>query len=413
MSLSLVARQYIQATTYINILSIMILYKLSTRNHHTNYKFIYEVSMEFIQEDHCDYITKISDYPNEYTLNALITYQLQIDRSVDEIHSNLVRWTNGWISIYNLAKDYTVDRIWLRHRQYTSHVKLLHTQEVLTERFKRIYILGAHRLGFSINKIISHLRSHFPTEANSFTSELVYNTLATGCCNIKGMTVGRRKWDSAGEKFMQAARNLGICKEDIYCTLIMAGYDVDCDAAEIEQAWSAGVVEESSATTPQVALPILVRAPKNSTTAGNNVEHDAAETATETGEDEVKSLAGTSTEDSYPIMARAPKKSTTAMKDVEPDDAAETAETGKDEARSFARMSTEDSYPIMASPPNSTMAGIDVPHDAAVENVEAAEDKANSFAGTSEGSYPIMARALTSKTPKNIAQRENAGRKFW
>lgn len=59
------------------------------------------------------------------------------------------------------------------------------------------------------------------------------------------------------------------------------------------------------------------------------------------------------------------------------------------------------------------MAGIDVPHDAAVENVEAAEDKANSFAGTSEGSYPIMARALTSKTPKNIAQRENAGRKFW
>lgn len=88
MSLSLVARQYIQATTYINIPSIMILYELSTRNHHTNYKFIHEVSMEFIQEDHCDYITKISDYPNEY-------YQLQIDRSVDEIHSNLVRWTNG------------------------------------------------------------------------------------------------------------------------------------------------------------------------------------------------------------------------------------------------------------------------------------------------------------------------------
>lgn len=106
---------------------------------------------------------------------------------------------------------------------------------------------------------------------------------------------------------MQAARNLGICKEDIYCALIMAGYDVDCDAAAIEQAWSAGVVEESSATTPQVALPILVRAPKNSTTAGNNVEHDAAETATETGEDEIKSLAGTSTEDSYPIMAR-PRK---------------------------------------------------------------------------------------------------------
>lgn len=188
------------------------------------------------------------------------------------------------------------------------------------------------------------------------------------------MTVGRRKWDSAGEKFMQAARNLGICKEDINCALIMARYDVECDAAKIEKAWNAEAVEESSAMTPQFSLPILVRAPTNSTTAGNEVEYDAAETISETGEDD---------------------------------------------AKSFARTSTEDSYPIMAPPRNSTTAGNDVPHDAAaVENVEAGEDEAansKSFAaGTSEDSYPIMATALTSNTPKNTTvQREDAGRRYW
>lgn len=368
-----VAYQYIQAATYIDIPDITILSELSIHNHYTSQRFICDVSTEFIQEDHCNN-TKISDYLNEHTLSALITYQLQINRSADEIHSNLVRWTNGSILSGDLAEDYAIGRIWLRLRRYNSHVKRLHTQEAFTETFERDYILGAHRLGFSINQIISHLLFHFPEQANSFTSELIYSVLALYRCNIKAMTVGRRKWDSAGEKFMQAARNLGICKEDINCALIMARYDVECDAAKIEKAWNAEAVEESSAMTPQFSLPILVRAPTNSTTAGNEVEYDAAETISETGEDD---------------------------------------------AKSFARTSTEDSYPIMAPPRNSTTAGNDVPHDAAaVENVEAGEDEAansKSFAaGTSEDSYPIMATVLTSNTPKNTTvQREDAGRRYW
>ena len=371
MSLSFVAYRYIQTATYIDIPIIIILSELSIRNHHTSQRFICDVSTELIQEDHCSN-TKISDCLNGHTLSALITYQLQINRSVDEIHSNLVRWTNGSILTGNLAEDYNIGRIWLRLRRYNSHVKLLHTQEDFTATFERDYILDAYRLGFSVNQIISHLLSHFPQQAGSFTSELIYSVLVMYRCNIKAMTVGRRKWDSAGEKFMQAARNLGICKEDTNCALIMARYDVECDAAKIEQAWNAEVVEDSSATTPQVTLPILVRAPTNSPTTGSEVEYDAAETITETGEDD---------------------------------------------AKSFARTSTEDSYPIMAPPRNSTMAGNDVPHDAAAaENVEAGEDEAaKSFAaGTSEGSYPIMAPALTPNTPKNTTvQREDAGRRYW
>lgn len=207
---------------------------------------------------------------------------------------------------------------------------------------------------------------------------------------------------------MQAARNLGICKEDIHCALIMAKYDVECDAVDIEQSWNAEVVEESFATTTQVqvALPILVRAPTNCITAMDEVEHDAVETATETWEGEVKSFAGTSTENSYPIRTRACQNSPTPENDFEPDDAAEVAETGKDEAKSLARASSQDSHPTMAPPPNSTTSGNGVPHDTPVENVQAEKDKTKTFAGTSEGPYPIMARALTS------VQRRDAGEGF-
>lgn len=370
MSLSFVAYKYIQTATYIDIPIIIILSELSLRNHHASQRFICDISTEPIQEDHCSN-TKISDYLNGQTLSALITYQLQINRSVDEIHNNLVRWTNGSILTDNQAEDYKIGRILLRVRRYNSHVQLLHTQEAFTETFKHDYILDAYRLGFSINQIISHLISHFPEQADSFTSELVYSVLVMHRCNIKAMTVGRRKWDAAGEKFIQAARNLGICKEDTNCALIMARYDVECDAAKIEQAWNAEVVEDSSATTTQVTLPILVRAPTNSptATAGSEVGYDAAETITETGEDD------------------------------------------DDDATSFARTSTEDSYPIMAPPQNH------VPHDAAAaENLEAGEDEAaKSFAtGTSEDSYPIMAPALTSNPPKNTTvQRKDAGRRYW
>lgn len=413
MSLNSVARQYIQAATYIDIPNISILYELSIRNHHTSFQFIYEVSMESIQEDHCNHIA-VSCYPNEYTLNALITHQIRINRSVDKIHNNLVRWTNGWILFCDLAKDYTVDRIWLRLGKYNRHVKLLYTQKVFTETFKRDYILSAHSLGFSINQIISHLLSRFPKEANSFTSELIYSVLAKHYCEFRAMTVGRRKWDSAGDKFVQAARNLGICKGDVYCALIMARYDVECDVVEIEQAWNTEVVEDSSATTPQVTLPVLVRAPAKSITARDEVEYDVVETATETGEDEVNSFAGTSTEDSYPIIARTRKNSTTPENDLEPDDEAEVAETGKDDAKSFAHASTEDSYPVMAPPPNSRTAGNDVPHGAAIVKVEAGENKAKSFASTLEDSYPIMARALASRMPKETnVQREDAGEIYW
>ena len=398
MSLSFAAYQYIQAATYINIPIITILSELSIRNHHTSQRFICDVSTELIQEDHCSN-TKINDYLNRHTLNALITYQFQINRSVDEIHSNLVRWTNGSILTGNLAEDYTIGRIWLQLRRYNSHVKLLHTQEAFTETFARDYILDAHRLGFSINQIISHLLSHFPQQANVFTSELIYSVLLMYRCNIKAMTVGRRKWDSAGEKFMQAARNLGICKEDTNCALIMARYDVECDAAKIEQAWNTELVEESSATTPQVTLPILVRAPTNSTTAGNEVEYDATETITETGEDDAKSFARTSTDDSYPIMAP-PRNSTTAGNDVPHDAAA--AEN------------------VLVSPKSELSSLADLPPKNLTRfwpiRVEAEEDKAaKSFAaGTSEDSYPIMAPSLTPNTPKNTTvQREDAGRRYW
>lgn len=331
MSLSSVARQYIQAATYIDIPSITILYELSIRDHHTSYLFIYDESMEFIQEDKFN-DDKISHYPNEYMLNALITYQLERGRSAGEIYRNLYRWTNGWISACNWAEDYTVDRIRLRRRQYNSHVQQLCSQKAFTESFKCSYILGAHRLGFTINQLISHLLSHFPEQANSFTRELIYSVLVAHSYKIKAMTPGRRKWDSAGEKFMRAARNLGIRKGDIYCALIMARYDVHCDAEEIEQAWDAEAVE-SSATIPQVALPLRVRASINPTTVEDGAGPDAAETV-EIGEDQAKSFANTPSETSNPIMARNPK-STTAEDQVGPD----AAETGKDDAKSFAGMS--------------------------------------------------------------------------
>lgn len=296
--------------------------------------------MDSIQFDHLN-DNKISHYPNQCMLNALIAFQLGRGRSAGEIYRNLVRWTNGWILAWNWADDYTVDRIWLRRRQYKSHVKQLCSQKAFTETFKRSYILGAHRLGFTINQIISHLLSHFPEQANSFTRELIYSVLVAHSCKIRDMTPGRRKWDSAGERFMRAARNLGIGKGDIYCALIMARYDVECDAEEIEQAWDAEAVE-SSTTVPQLALPILVRASTNSTTLDNGPGPDVAKTV----EDKPKSFASTSSEASYPIMARNPG----------PD----AAEAGKDDAKSFAGTSSVDLYPMMARPPGSTMAANDV-----------------------------------------------------
>lgn len=352
MSLSLAAHQYIQAATYIDIPSITILYELSIRNHHTSHLFIYKVSTEFIQEDHFNN-NRISHYPDEYTLRALVTYQLKINRSAGEIYRNLFRWTNGWIFTCDWAENYTVDRIRIRRSRYNSHVKQLRSQKAITERFKRSYILGAHRLGFTVNQIISHLLSHFPEQANSFTRELIYSVLAAHSYEIKAMTPGRRKWDSAGEKFMRAARNLGIQKEDMYCALIMARYDVECDEGEIKQAWDAEAVE-SSATIPQSPLPILVRASTNSTAAETGAGPDVAETV-ETGEYQAKSFANTSSEASYSIMARDPK-STTAENEVRPD----AAQTGKDDAKSFAGTSSEDSYPVMARGPNYTTAANDV-----------------------------------------------------
>lgn len=43
------------------------------------------------------------------------------------------------------------------------------------------------------------------------------------------MRIGRRQWDRAGEEFARIAFEVGLSDERVYCCLVMADYDLECD----------------------------------------------------------------------------------------------------------------------------------------------------------------------------------------
>lgn len=43
------------------------------------------------------------------------------------------------------------------------------------------------------------------------------------------MATGRRKWDRAGKEFVNTASEVGLSEERVYCCLVIAGYNIECD----------------------------------------------------------------------------------------------------------------------------------------------------------------------------------------
>lgn len=178
--------------------------------------------------------------PDAYTIRALVTFLIRLNVPAQAIWQNVMDWSGGLpISGGGVSRVREKRNIFERMNRFLMETpppdRAAANNKLGFFFFLQLsaYINNALDLGLSPAQMIHYLTEAFPQASTWMTKEYVYDVIILVKKNnfsLKKITTGRRRWDRAGEEFARIATNVvGLSDERMYCCLLMAGYDIECD----------------------------------------------------------------------------------------------------------------------------------------------------------------------------------------
>lgn len=163
---------------------------------------------------------------NFYTVRALVTFFLRRNVPAQAIWQNILDWSGTPIS-GGASRVIEKRNIFERMNRFLNQNYT--PDRAVKPGFEVTYIENAYDLGFSAAQIVHYLTEAFPKASAWLTKEYVYGVLLEKGKSPETMRIGRRQWDRAGEEFARIAFEVGLSDERVYCCLVMADYDLECD----------------------------------------------------------------------------------------------------------------------------------------------------------------------------------------
>lgn len=177
--------------------------------------------------------------PDAYTIRALVTFLIRLNVPAQAIWQNVLDWSGGLpISGGGVSRVREKRNIFERMNRFLMETPppdraAANNKPAFSFLQLSAYINNALDLGLSPAQMIHYLTEAFPQASTWMTKEFVYDVIILVKKDdfpLKKITTGRRRWDRAGEEFARIATNVvGLSDERMYCCLLMAGYDIECD----------------------------------------------------------------------------------------------------------------------------------------------------------------------------------------
>lgn len=215
------------AALYLNLPIVVICHELGRCGHRTTPDAVRHLLVE-IDRDGCAEAPTSLFPPNPYIIRALVTFLLRRNVPVQAIWQNIMDWSGHQISggvSRVVQKRNTLERM----NRFLNHDHTPAERAAVKPGFEVAYIDNAYDLGFSAAQIVHYLTEAFPKASAWLTKEYVYGVLLQRGKFPQIMRTGRREWDRAGEEFARLASEAGLSDERVYCCLVMADYDIECD----------------------------------------------------------------------------------------------------------------------------------------------------------------------------------------
>lgn len=255
------------AALYINLPIAVICHELSRRQYRTTPDAVRHLLYE-IDRTACAEVPTSLFPPDAYTVRALVTFLVRLNVPAQAIWQNVMDWSGLPIS-GGASRVRQKRNIFDRMNRF-----LMETPDRAAKSgFEVAYIDNAYDLGLSPAQMVYYLTEAFPQASTWMTKEYVYAVLVGKGTPLKTLTTGRRRWDRAGEEFARIATSVvGLSEERMYCCLLMAGYDIECDLELAEYF----LARKEQVPSPP-SLPSLPPPPPP-TTAEKEEEHEKATT---------------------------------------------------------------------------------------------------------------------------------------
>lgn len=215
------------AALYLNLPIVVICHELGRCGNVTSPDALRQLLVD-IDRDGCAEAPTSLFPPNPYTIRALVTSLLRRNVPDQVIWQNIVDWSGHEISggvSRVVQKRNTLERM----NRFLNHDHTPEKRAAVKPGFEVAYIDNAYDLGFSAAQIVHYLTEAFPKASAWLTKEYVYGILFERGKFPQTMRTGRREWDRAGEEFVRLASEAGLSDERVYCCLVMADYDIECD----------------------------------------------------------------------------------------------------------------------------------------------------------------------------------------
>lgn len=212
------------AALYINIPIAVICHELSRCHYRTTPDAVRHLLYEIDRAASAEAPTSLFP-PDAYTVRALVTFLIRLNVPAQAIWQNVMDWSGLPIS-GGASRVRQKRNIFERMNRF-----LMETPDRAAKPgFEDPYIDNAYDLGLSPAQMVYYLTEAFPQASTWMTKEYVHAVLVAKGTPLKTLTTGRRRWDRAGEEFARIATSV-VCLSDerMYCCLLMAGYDIECD----------------------------------------------------------------------------------------------------------------------------------------------------------------------------------------
>lgn len=212
------------AALYINIPIAVICHELSLCQYRTTPDAVRHLLYEIDRAACAEAPTSLFP-PDAYTVRALVTFLIRLNVPAQAIWQNVMDWSGLPIS-GGASRVRQKKNIFERMNRF-----LMETPDRAAKPgFEVAYIDNAYDLGLSPAQMVYYLTEAFPQASTWMTKEYIYTVLVGKGTPLKTLTTGRRQWDRAGEEFARIATSVvGLSEERMYCCLLMAGYDIECD----------------------------------------------------------------------------------------------------------------------------------------------------------------------------------------
>lgn len=212
------------AALFINLPIAVICHELSRRQLRTTPDAVRHLLYE-IDRSACAEVPTSLFPPDPYTVRALVTFLIRLNVPAQAIWQNVMDWSGLPIS-GGVSRVREKRTIFERMNRFLNETP----DRAVKPGFELAYIDNAYDLGLSPAQMIYYLTEAFPQASTWMTKEYVYDVLARKGTELKTITMGRRRWDRAGEEFARIATSvIGLSEERMCCCLVMAGYDIECD----------------------------------------------------------------------------------------------------------------------------------------------------------------------------------------